>query len=129
MNSNRSKSFHYGYILVLCCCLIMGINVGLVMSCAGIFYRPVSESLGVSVGQFGIYMSFNYLFSTLMLSMAGKMIDKFSARLLLTLSSALLGLTLLSMSFFTAVWQFYVAGSVSGITMAVLLYLRFPTLI
>ena len=129
MNSNRSKSFHYGYIIVLCCCLIMGINVGLVMSCAGIFYRPVSESLGVSVGQFGIYMSFNYLFSTLMLSMAGKMIDKFSARLLLTLSSALLGLTLISMSFFTAVWQFYVAGSVIGITMAFLLYLSFPTLI
>ena len=129
MNSNRSKSFHYGYIIVLCCCLIMGINVGLVMSCAGIFYRPVSESLEVSVGQFGVYMSFNYLFSTLMLSMAGKMIDKFSARLLLTLSSALLGLTLISMSFFTAVWQFYVAGSVIGITMAFLLYLSFPTLI
>ena len=129
MNNIRLKSFHYGYIIVLCCCFIMGINVGVVMSCAGIFYRPVSESLGVSVGQFGVYMTFNYLFSTLMLSMAGKMIDKFSARLLLTLNSVILGITLISMSFFTAVWQFYIAGSVIGITMAFLLYLSFPTLI
>lgn len=41
---------HYGYIIVLCCCLIMGINIRLVMSCAGIFYKPVSAELGVSVG-------------------------------------------------------------------------------
>ena len=129
MIEKKITSFHYGYIIVLCCCLIMGINVGMVMSSAGIFYKPVSESLNISVGQLGLYMSFNYLSSTLILSIAGKMIDKFSARLLLTLSSSLLGLTLIAMSYFTSVWQFYVAGSVIGITMAFLLYLSFPTLI
>ena len=36
---------------------MMGINIGLSFSCAGIFYRPVSTDLGVSVGAFGIYMS------------------------------------------------------------------------
>lgn len=129
MIEKKITSFHYGYIIVLCCCLIMGINVGMVMSSAGIFYKPVSESLKISVGQFGLYMSFNYLSSTLMLSMAGKMIDKFSARLLLTLSSSLLGLTLIAMSYFTSIWQFYLSGSIIGITMAFLLYLSFPTLI
>lgn len=48
----KCSDVHYGYVIVLCCCLIMGINVGLVMSCAGIFYHPVSEGLGVSVGTF-----------------------------------------------------------------------------
>lgn len=107
----------------------MGINVGLVMSCAGIFYHPVSESLGVSVGTFGLYMSFNYLASTLELSVAGKLMDRFSARILLTLSSAVLGLCLIAMSFFTAVWQFYLAGGIIGVTLAFLLYLSFPPLI
>lgn len=125
----KCSDVHYGYVIVLCCCLIMGINVGLVMSCAGIFYHPVSEGLGVSVGTFGLYMSFNYLASTLALSVAGKLMDRFSARMLLTLSSAVLGLCLIAMSFFTAVWQFYIAGSVIGITLAFLLYLSFPTLI
>ena len=45
--------------------MIMFVIVGLVMSCAGIFYRPVSEDLGVDVGEFGIYMSLNFLVSTL----------------------------------------------------------------
>lgn len=120
---------HYGYVIVLCCCLIMGVNVGLVMSCAGIFYQPVSQELGVSVGKFGLYMSFNYLTSTLMLSVAGKLMEKYSARLMLTLSSAVLGLCLLAMAFFQAVWQFYLAGAVIGAALAFLLYLSFPTLV
>jgi MFS family permease len=121
--------FHYGYVIVFCCCLIMGINVGLVMSCAGIFYKPVSSELGISVGDFGLYMTFIYLFSTLMLTKAGKLMDKYSARWLLTLSSALLGIVLLAMSAFTAVWQFYVAGALIGLALAFLLYLSYPTLI
>jgi len=129
MTKIKLANFHYGYIIVFCCCLIMGINIGLIMSCAGIFYQPVSEELGVSVGKFGLYMSFNYLASTLMLSIAGKLMAKFSARMLLTLSSGVLGLCLISMSFFNEVWQFYIAGSVIGITLAFLLYLSFPTMV
>ena len=125
----KLNAFHYGYIIVFCCCLIMGVNIGLVMSCAGIFYKPVSEELGVSVGKFGLYMSFNYLASILMLPIAGKMMTQFSARVLLTVSSAVLGLCFVSMSLFNAVWQFYIAGSVIGIALAFLFYLSFPTMI
>lgn len=125
----KSGTPHYGYVIVMCCCLIMAVNVGLVMSCAGIFYQPISRELGISVGKFGLYMSFNYLTSTLMLSVAGRLMERFSVRLLLTIASAVLGLCLLAMSAFNAVWQFYVAGSVIGICMAFLLYLSFPTLI
>lgn len=126
MKGNKN---HYAYAIVACCCLIMGVNVGLVMSCAGIFYQPVSQSLGISVGAFGLYMSFNYLFSTLALPLAGRLIEKYSARVLLTVASMILGLTVASMSLANATWQFYMAGSVIGITMAFLLYLSFPTMI
>jgi peroxiredoxin/sugar phosphate permease len=126
---NNSSKFHYGFVIVFCCCLIMGINIGLVMSCAGIFYKPVSNELGVSVGDFGLYMTFIYLFSTLTLSVAGKLMDKYSARWLLTLSSAILGFVFLGMSTFNEVWQFYAAGAVIGVTLAFLLYLSYPTMI
>ncbi|MBR1792201.1 MAG: MFS transporter [Bacteroidales bacterium] len=127
--SKDNKKFHYGYVIVACCCLIMGVNIGLVLSCAGIFYQPVSEGLGVSVGKFGMYMSFNYIVSTLVLPTAGKLIERYSARWLLTGSSALLGLTLIAMSRFTEAWQFYVAGGVIGLAMSFQLYLSFPTLV
>ncbi|HMT75602.1 MAG TPA: MFS transporter [Chitinophagaceae bacterium] len=107
----------------------MGINIGLVMSSAGIFYTPVSADLGVSKGDFGLYMTFVYAFSFLMLSVAGKLLDKYSARWLLTISTAVVGVLYLLMSEFNAVWQFYVAGAIIGIALSFLLYLSYPVLI
>ncbi|WP_187477748.1 MFS transporter [Amniculibacterium sp. G2-70] len=124
-----SSKFHYGYIIVFCCCLIMGINIGLVMSSAGIFYTPVSTELGVSKGDFGLYMTFVYAYSFLMLSVAGKLMDKYSARWLLAISSGVVGIVYLAMSGFNAVWQFYLAGAIIGIALSFLLYLSYPVLI
>lgn len=129
MKSHKTIGFYYGYVIVACCFLIMFVIVGLVMSCAGIFYKPVSEELGVDVGKFGLYMSLNFLFSTLTLSFAGKLLEKYSARIILTLCSAMIAATFMAMSRFGAVWKFYVAGAVFGITLAFLLYLGFPTLL
>jgi len=124
-----SSKFHYGYVIVFCCCLIMGVIIGLVMSCAGIFYSPVSTELGVSKGDFGLYMTFVYACSFLMLSVAGKLMDKYSARWLLAISSGVVGIVYLAMSGFNAVWQFYLAGSIIGVSLSFLLYLSYPVLI
>ncbi|MCM1006150.1 MAG: MFS transporter [Prevotella sp.] len=126
---NQKKGLHYGFIIVACCCLMMGVNIGLTFSCAGIFYKPVSESIGVSTGKFGIYMSVMYVASSLMLPAAGRMLEKYSARLLFSISSAIMGLTFLAMAFFTDVWEFYAAGAVLGATLSFLLYLSFPTMV
>lgn len=126
----KNKSgFHYGYVIVLCCCLIMGVIIGLVMSCAGIFYSPVSTELGVSVGDFGLYMTFVYALSFLTLSVAGKLLDKYSARWLLNISAAAVGALYIWMSQFNVVWHFYVAGALIGIAFSFLLYLSYPVLI
>lgn len=127
--SDTTSRLHYGFVIVACCCLMMGINVGLTFSCAGIFYQPVSSSLGVPVGEFGVYMSVMYVTSTLMLSIAGGMLERWSARWLFTLNSAIMGATFVAMAFFSRVWEFYIAGGVLGVTLAFLLYLSFPTLV
>lgn len=129
MEMGRKLKVHYGYVIVVCCCLIMGFDVGISMSCAGIFYPPVSESLGVARGTFSLYMSFSFLTSALMLSVAGKMLQKYSARWILTFNSVALGLIIAGMGFLNAVWQFYIAGALMGVTLAFLLYLSFPTLL
>ncbi|MEO4806011.1 MFS transporter [Bacteroides thetaiotaomicron] len=123
------RKIHYGYIVVFCLFFVMFLIVGLVMSCAGIFYKPVSEDLGFDVGKFGVYMSLNFLFFTLTLSFAGKWIEKYSARIILSLSAAVAGLTFVAMSQFHALWQFYMAGILFGISLAFLLYLGLPTLL
>lgn len=125
----KTGGTHYGYVIVLCCFLIMFVIVGLVMSCAGIFYKPVSGELGVDIGRFGLYMSLNFLSSTLMLSVAGRLIERYSARWILSGSSAVIAVSFMLMSQFQALWQFYVVGVVFGISLSFLLYLGFPTLL
>lgn len=100
---NKRKSIHYGFVIIICCCLMMGVNIGLSFSCAGIFYKPVSESLGVGVGLFGIYMSVMYVAATLFLPFAGKLLERYSARWLFTGSSALMGLVFLAFATLNAV--------------------------
>lgn len=126
---SSTGKLHYGFVIILCCCLIMGVDVGLVFSCAGIFYSPVSTALGVSIGKFGLYMSISYIASTLVLPLAGRMIERYGSRLLLTLNSFILGLTVGAMGLFNSVYEFYAAGVVMGVTLAFLLYLSFPILV
>lgn len=121
--------FHYGYIVAACCTLVTTFNIGLVLSCAGIFFVPISEELNVAVAQVAMYLSFNLIASAVCLSFAGKILDRFGARLMMTISSAVMGLCLLAMSQFNSLWQFYVAGTILGVTFTFLMYLGFPTII
>lgn len=120
---------HYAFVIVLCCCLMMGVNVGFSFSCAGIFYKPLTEDLGLSVGAFGLYMTFMYVASALMLPIAGKLLQKYSGRVLFTSASVLNGVSLAAMGLCSELWQFYCVGSLLGISIAFLLYMSYPTLI
>ena len=121
--------FHYGFVVAACCALVTTFNIGLVLSCAGIFFVPVSEELNVAVGQVAMYLSFNLVASAICLSFAGKVLERFGARFMMTISSAVMGLCLMSMSKFDSLWQFYLAGTILGVTFTFLMYLSFPTLI
>lgn len=129
MPNTRKHAIHYGFVIIACCCLIMGVNIGLSFSCAGLFYQPVSDTLGVNVGLFGLYMSVMYIAATLTLPLAGKLLERYSARWLFAGSSALMGLVFLAFSIMNAVWQFYLAALGLGVSVAFQLYLSFPTLV
>lgn len=123
------RRVHYAFVIVFCCCLMMGINVGLSFSCAGIFYRPLTSDLNLTVGGFGLYMTFMYIASSLMLPVAGRLLQRYSARVLFPLASLLNGISLAAMGMMSQLWQFYVVGAFLGISIAFLLYMSYPTLI
>ena len=121
--------FHYGYIVAACCTLVTMFNIGLVLSCAGIFFVPISAELNEPIGNVALMLSFNLIFSSIMLSFSGKILEFFGARLMMTLSSIVMGVCLIAMSKFDALWHFYVAGAIFGVTFTFLMYLSFPTII
>ncbi|SCM81915.1 conserved membrane hypothetical protein [uncultured Sporomusa sp.] len=129
VNVKKSGGFHYAYMIVVACCAISLAPVAFTFSCAGIFFKPVTQELGIGIGTFALYLSSLLLAATLTLTVAGKIINKYSARLVLSASVLITAGAFAAMSTFTSVYQFYVAGAFLGVSTAFLLYLMIPTMI
>lgn len=98
-------------------------------STAGIFYAPVSKSLGVGKGAFSFYMTVQCLAMTLALPFVGRLVAKKDMRLILSACVVMVSGSLIAMSRFASLYQFYVSGAIIGVADAVLLYLTAPTLV
>ena len=129
MGKTKPKGFHYGYLIVLSGIVLCVGPSALALSCAGIFYTPVCDELGVGKGEFALYLTVMYLTVAAFLPFAGKLFAKRDARLCLTGAALCVGGALISMSLFTAVWQFYIAGVFLGLGITFLMFIAVPTLL
>ena len=107
----------------------MCLPCALVLSCAGIFFTPVSEFFGVSRAQFTLYFSILNIFMMISLPIAGNHLSRMDARKVLSGGSILAGLGLIGMSQGNSMPWFYVMGALMGFGVAPLIYLSVPTLI
>jgi MFS family permease len=127
MTNSKVSSNHY-LIVATGIALCVGPSA-LTMNCAGIFFTPVSEALGVGKGAFAFYMTVLCLAMFFTLPVAGKLMATQDVRVVLSAAVITVGASLFAMGFFDAVWQFYIAGAFIGIGQSFLLYLAVPTLI
>ena len=125
----EKKRFHYAYAIVASCIAITCLPCALVLSCAGIFFTPVSEFFGVPRASFTLYFSILNIMMMLTLPLAGNHLSRFDARKVLSGATILSGAGLLGMSFGNSMPWFYVCGAVLGFGMAPLIYMAVPTLI
>lgn len=128
-NTATRGGFHYAYLIVLSCIVMTCLPCALVLSCAGIFFTPVSEFFGVPKASFTLYFSVLNLAMMDTLPVAGKLLAARDARVVLSVATALCGLGMFGMASCQEVWQFYLVGIVLGVGVAPLIYLAVPTLI
>lgn len=121
--------FHYAYAIVASCVAITFLPCALVLSCAGIFFTPVSQYFGVATAEFTLYFSVLNIAQMLTLPVAGKLLSRLDARVVLSVAVALCAAGLVGMSLCQAMWQFYVCGAVLGVGVCPLIYLSVPTLV
>ena len=121
--------FHYAYLIVLSCIVIMCLPCALALSCAGIFFTPVSEYFGVPRASFTLYFSILNIFMMISLPIAGNHLSRMDARKVLSGGTILTGLGLIGMSQGNSMPWFYVMGAIMGFGLAPLIYLSVPSLI
>ncbi|WP_322155662.1 MFS transporter [Paratractidigestivibacter sp.] len=125
----KKGGFHYAYAIVAACIAITCLPCALVLSCAGIFFTPVSTFFGVPKATFTLYFSIVNLAMMCTLPVWGKALSKVDARVTLSAAVVAAGVGLIGMSRCQEMWQFYVCGAVLGIGVAPLIILSVPTLI
>ncbi|SHN88277.1 MFS transporter [Desulfitobacterium chlororespirans] len=102
--------------------------LGIVASCAGIFFKPVCDALGVSRATISMYLTIQYLTMVVCLPIAGKLVPKHFKPMLIA-GMAVYTLTFAAMSQFTSIYHWYFAGVLLGISGAIVIYLPIPSLI
>ena len=70
--TNKAGGFHYAYAIVAACIAMTCLPCALVLSCAGIFFTPVSTFFGVPKATFTLYFTIDAGVFNTMLSHIGK---------------------------------------------------------
>ena len=129
MVAKPHKGLHFGYLVVAALVLTSFVPLSLGLSCAGIFYPPLSEALGVEKGVLSYYTSVLWVAALVTLPIMGRLLDERDARACLTGAVVIIAAAFVWLSFTSALWQFYVAAAAMGIGVGMLLFLAPSTLI
>lgn len=122
----KKKKFHYAWWIMIASAAIYAASVGIIVSCAGLLYRAVAEDLNVGVSKISLYTSLMYLTVTILLPFAGKILNKFDIRYILTIAGIINALAFGLMGTYDSVVPFYFSGIALGVGSTFLIYGSIP---
>ena len=125
----KGEKIHFGFFLVFALILTSFGPLSLGLSCAGIFYTPLSDHLGIGAGTLSYYTSILWISSLIFLPFLGKLLGRADARLCVGGSVVLIAVDFVWLSFVNSLWQFYVGAFIMGIGVTMLLFLAPSTLV
>src|SRR5690554_4736165 len=102
------KKTHRAWLLLAFCCLLVA-TMG-TTTLLSFFTLPVSTALEVPRAAFTLYTSIMSLMVIVSMPFWGRMLPRIGIRAMVAISGAGAGLSYIAMSYFTSLWQFYVAG-------------------
>ena len=125
------KKFFYGWIIVLCCTLLMAVGTGIFVNCVGIFVKPVCEDLGFERGTFTLYTTITSVLSMLAMLVFGELYRKNPRRIRLYIAiGGLTGcLVFFGYSLSSKLWHFYMLSAIYGCVATTLAGISVTTLV
>lgn len=114
----KNKNFKPWIILILCC-LMISASVGLSVNSSGVFYTPVSESLGILRGSFAMHMTIFSLTTATTALFIPKLINKFAYKKILIVGLILAFISTFLMGVSKNLISFYILGGLRGISTGV----------
>ena len=113
--NNKNRSIKHLIVLIVCCGLAAS-SIGVCVNSAGVFYTPVSESLGIMRGTFSMHGTISLLATAVISLFVPAIMKKYSYKVILIFSVLVAGGSTILMAFSKGVLAFYILGAIRGVS-------------
>ena len=113
--AERAPRFFYGWVIVGVMAAVGGLSMALGTLNFGLFIKPMGDELGIGRATFGWAQSSRQIASALTALQVGALLDRYGARVLLTISALVTGLAVAALAFVDAGWQLIVLFALMGV--------------
>lgn len=103
----QKKKIHFAWFILIGLCVSVGLGKAALNNSAGLFLSPVSQDLNVGVGSLTIYLSVSSIVTLLFLPFGGKLLSKYSARLVLFFAIVLQAGAFALFGLMNSIWGWY----------------------
>lgn len=110
----KTRKVHYAWLILAACAVMQGVGIGIISNCAGIYYMPICEELGFSMGQLTFYKTLSGIFAIFSLSIAPVLYKKLDVRVFALGLIVIAGGVNSAMAFGTELWHWYLIGIIQG---------------
>lgn len=104
----KTKKIHFAWVVLVGVILIRGIVGGGINTVSGLFLKPVSDDIGVGIGQLSIYLSISSVVMLIWLPIAGKLLNKYDVKWLSIIAVVLQAGSFIGFGFMNSVWGWYI---------------------
>ena len=109
--------------------MLQGAGFGIVNNCAGLFYQPVAQTLGVSIGAISVYSSISIIASCFVMLFATQLLERYKANRILTLGAICTSAPMVVLAFCNRIWQWYLLAAIQGFGLAFTMNLVAPIIL
>ncbi|MEF3356087.1 MFS transporter [Paenibacillus sp. GYB006] len=128
MNQNKNK-IHFAWWILIGVSIMVGLTRGGLNSSGGLFLTPVTQDLGIRMGDLNIYFSIASIVTMIFLPIAGKMMAKYNIRGLLMVAAVLQAGSFAMFGFMSSVWGWYLFSIPMAVGAVFLTQMAGPVLI
>lgn len=129
-NNPSGSRLHYGWVVMVGCCLIMFGTMGIMSGGSiGVYMTPAAEALGTTKTAISLYDSIRTLVMALFQSVAAIVFKKYDVRITVALASLLCGGGAIVIGLMNSVAGWYVGAVLNGIGLSFICYMLIPIVI
>ncbi|WP_160036799.1 MFS transporter [Paenibacillus sp. An7] len=125
----NKKKIHFAWWILVGVSIMVGLTRGGLNSSGGLFLTPVTQDLGIRMGDLNIYFSIASIVTMIFLPFAGKMMAKYNLRSLLMIAVVLQAGSFAMFGFMSSVWGWYLFSIPMAIGAVFLTQMAGPVLI